>query len=71
MQIIRYIESTNEKILLKDGTNLYSLMNLYICFSYSNLGNPNLYDKLERMLATNLKDKKSTLDVREVVDMVN
>lgn len=55
---MNHIEVTNDKILLKDGTNLSSLMHIYNMFSQIGMGSPQFFSKIERLLAMDLKNKK-------------
>lgn len=64
MKITNYLEVTNDRILLKDGTNFRGLVGIYNNLVLYEMGGPHLLDKLERLILREFKtkDKKQTMD---------
>ena len=71
-RIENYIEVTNPKILLGDGSNIRALMSLYTSYSYTKMGGPHFWHKLEQLLEEEIKSrKKFKLDTDDLIPIIN
>ena len=70
-RIENYIEVTNPKILLGEGSNIRALMSLYTSYSFTKMGGPHFWHKLEKLLEEDITNKKFKLDTDDLIPVLN
>lgn len=66
-RVENYLEVTDEKKLLGEGPNLGGLLSLYRCFAGFECGSWTFWEKLEKMVAAELRAKEHELPLDELM----